>query len=217
VSRHEWDASQSEGRSAQAEDPHDACDWIMPKDLDGLAQQGFYTIGHSTRSIAEFISILQSVGVTLLVDVRTVPRSRANPQYNYDTLPQSLAPFHIGYEHLAALGGLRSKERNVPSSVNAFWQNESFHNYADYAMSDKFRAGLTQLHALGRDQRCAIMCAEALWWRCHRRIIADYLLVGGERVFHIIGAKNIEPAHMTDAARLDASGALTYPATLSKT
>jgi uncharacterized protein (DUF488 family) len=182
-----------------------------------LAQQGFYTIGHSTRSIAEFISLLQNVGVTLLVDVRTVPRSRANPQYNHDALPQSLAPFQIGYEHLATLGGLRSKDRNVPPSVNAFWHNESFHNYADYAMSDKFRAGLTRLRELGRDQRCAIMCAEALWWRCHRRIIADYLLAGGERVFHVIGPGNVEPAHMTDGAQLDASGALTYPATLPKT
>jgi uncharacterized protein (DUF488 family) len=182
-----------------------------------LAQQGFYTIGHSTRSIAEFISLLQNVGVTLLVDVRTVPRSRANPQYNHDALPQSLAPFQIGYEHLATLGGLRSKDRNVPPSVNAFWHNESFHNYADYAMSDKFRAGLTRLRELGRDQRCAIMCAEALWWRCHRRIIADYLLAGGERVFHVIGPGNVEPAHMTDVAQLDASGALTYPATLPKT
>jgi uncharacterized protein (DUF488 family) len=182
-----------------------------------LAQQGFYTIGHSTRSIAEFISLLQNVGVMLLVDVRTVPRSRVNPQYNHDALPQSLTPFQIGYEHLAALGGLRGKDRNVPPSVNAFWHNESFHNYADYAMSDKFRAGLAQLRELGRDQRCAVMCAEALWWRCHRRIIADYLLAGGERVFHIIGPGNVEPAHMTDVAQPDASGALTYPATLPKT
>ena len=182
-----------------------------------MTQQGFYTIGHSTRSIAEFVGILQSVKVTLLVDVRTVPHSRANPQYNHNALPQSLASFHLGYEHLPALGGLRSKDRNVPPSVNAFWHNESFHNYADYAMSDKFRAGLARLRELGRDQRCAIMCAEALWWRCHRRIIADYLLARGERVFHIIGPGNIEPARMTDAARLDASGALAYPATLPKT
>jgi uncharacterized protein (DUF488 family) len=189
----------------------------MPEDLDGLAQQGFYTIGHSTRSIADFICILQRVGVTLLVDVRTVPRSRTNPQYNQDALPESLASFHIGYEHLAALGGLRSKDRNVSPSVNAFWHNESFHNYADYAMRDKFRGGLARLRELGRDQRCAVMCAEALWWRCHRRIITDYLLANGERVFHIIGPGNIEPAHMTDVARLDASGALTYPATSPKT
>jgi uncharacterized protein (DUF488 family) len=185
----------------------------MAKDLDGLAQQGFYTVGHSTRSIAEFTSILKSVGVTLLVDVRTVPRSRTNPQYNQDVLPQSLAPFHIGYEHLAALGGLRSKDPNIPPSVNAFWHNQSFHNFADYAMSDRFRMGLDRLLELGRDERCAIMCAEALWWRCHRRIIADYLLARGARVFHIMGPGNIDPAHTTDAARVHYSGALTYPAT----
>jgi uncharacterized protein (DUF488 family) len=174
----------------------------------------FYTIGHSTRSIAEFISILQRVSVTCVVDVRTVPRSRANPQYNHDALPQSLASFEMRYEHLAALGGLRSKDRDVPPSVNAFWRNESFHNYADYAMSDKFRAGLARLSELGRKQRCVIMCAETLWWRCHRRIIADYLLAGGEQVFHIIDRGNIEPAHMTNVARLDTFGILTYPVTL---
>jgi uncharacterized protein (DUF488 family) len=188
----------------------------MPEDLDGLAQEGFYTIGHSTRSISEFINILQSLGITLLVDVRTVPRSRTNPQYNQDALPHSLAPFQIGYEHLAALGGLRGKDRHVPPSVNAFWHNDSFHNYADYAMSEKFRAGLTRLRELGREQRCAIMCAETLWWRCHRRIIADYLLAAGERVLHIMGPGTIEPAHITGVARLDASGALTYPATSPK-
>lgn len=189
----------------------------MPEDPDGLAQQDFYTIGHSTRPIAEFINILRNVEITLLVDVRTVPRSRANPQYNQDALPLSLAPFQIEYEHLAALGGLRGKDRHVPPSVNAFWHNDSFHNYADYAMSDKFRAGLTRLRELGRERRCAIMCAEALWWRCHRRIITDYLLAAGERVLHIMGPGTIEPAHITNGARLDASGALTYPATLPKT
>ncbi|MBO0861035.1 MAG: DUF488 domain-containing protein [Chloracidobacterium sp.] len=172
----------------------------------------FYTIGHSTRSIDDFVSMLKSVGVTLVVDVRTVPRSRTNPHYNKNALPQSLASFQIGYEHIAALGGLRSKDRDAPPSVNAFWQNESFHNYADYAMSNNFRAGLARLCELGRNQRCAIMCAEALWWRCHRRIITDYLLAAGEEVFHFIGPKKVEPARMTGAARLIASGALTYPA-----
>jgi uncharacterized protein (DUF488 family) len=172
----------------------------------------FYTIGHSTRSIDAFVSLLKSVGITFVVDVRTVPRSRTNPQYNHDTLPQSLAPFQMGYEHIAALGGLRSKNRNVPPSVNAYWHNASFHNYADYAMGDSFRAGLSRLCALGRNQPCAIMCAEALWWRCHRRIIADYLLAADERVFHLMGTRKVEPARMTGAARLTASGVLTYPA-----
>jgi uncharacterized protein (DUF488 family) len=172
----------------------------------------FYTIGHSTRSIDELVSMLNSAGVTFVVDVRTVPRSRTNPQYNNDVLPQLLASFQIGYEHIPALGGLRSKDRNLPARVNAFWQNQSFHNYADYAMGNDFRAGLARLSELGRKQRCAIMCAEAVWWRCHRRIIADYLLAYNEVVFHIMGPGNVKPARMTGAARLAASGALTYPA-----
>ena len=173
----------------------------------------FYTIGHSTRSIEEFVGMLQGAGVTMVVDVRTMPRSRTNPQYNKDTLPQSLAPFQIGYEHIAALGGLRRKDHNVLPDVNAYWQNASFHNYADYAMGDDFSAGFARLRELGRNRRCAIMCAETLWWRCHRRIITDYLLAAGEEVFHIIGPKNVELARMTGAARPIAAGVLTYPAT----
>ncbi len=172
----------------------------------------FYTIGHATRPIDQFIALLQGVEVTVVVDVRTMPRSRANPQYNQNALPRSLAAFHIGYEHVAALGGLRSRHRDVAPSINAFWQNESFHNYADYAMGDHFRSGLTRLRELGHEQCCAIMCAETLWWRCHRRIITDYLLAAGETVFHILGPGHIEPAHMNVAARPGLSGCLTYPA-----
>jgi uncharacterized protein (DUF488 family) len=171
----------------------------------------FYTIGHATRPIGEFIDLLQGVGITLLVDVRTVPRSRANPQYNQHALAQSLATFHIGYEHVASLGGLRSRNRDMPPDVNAFWRNESFHNYADYAMGDTFQAGLARLRELGGERCCAIMCAETLWWRCHRRIIADYLLAAGDPVFHILGPGHVEPARMSDAARPGPSGSLVYP------
>ena len=107
----------------------------------------FYTIGHSTRSIEEFVALLQECEVRLVVDVRTVPRSRTNPQYNRDALPDALAPFQIGYEHVAALGGLRGKKHDVAPAVNAFWQNASFHNYADYALSAGFHAGLAHLRA----------------------------------------------------------------------
>jgi len=100
----------------------------------------------------------------------------------------------------------------VAASVNAFWQNDSFHNYADYAMSEAFRDGLAQLRELGGRRRSAIMCAEAVWWRCHRRIIADYLLAGGDAVFHIMGPHHVEPARMTQAARREPDGRLTYPA-----
>jgi uncharacterized protein (DUF488 family) len=172
----------------------------------------FYTIGHGTRPLGEFIELLKSVAVTLVVDVRTVPRSRTNPQYNRDALPQSLEPFQIGYEHLASLGGLRSRARNVPTGLNGFWENDSFHNYADYALSDEFRDGLAHLRELGRARRCAVMCAETVWWRCHRRIITDYLLAAGESVFHILGPGHVEEAHMTAAAERQPGGRLIYTA-----
>ena len=172
----------------------------------------FHTIGHSTHPLDEFIAILRGAEIALVVDVRTVPRSRTNPQYNRETLPQALTEHGIGYEHMAALGGLRGRARDVAPNVNGFWENASFHNYADYAMGDDFHAGFARLRELGHAQRCAIMCAEAVWWRCHRRIIADYLLAAGETVLNIMGPGKIEPAHMTDAALSDGAGHLAYPA-----
>ena len=172
----------------------------------------FFTIGHSNRSVDEFVALLRAARVTLLVDVRTIPRSRSNPQFNFDVLPQALSAHGIAYQHIAELGGLRGRQRYAPSAANAFWQNKSFHNYADYAESEPFQRGLGRLRALARGRACAIMCAESVWWRCHRRIIADYLLAAGERVFHIMGLGRPQPAVMTDAARQDSRGILTYPA-----
>ncbi len=172
----------------------------------------FFTIGHSNRSQESFIGLLREADIRLLVDVRTVPRSRTNPQFNRDVLPAALAAHQIDYQYIAALGGLRSKQRDVPRSMNAFWRNESFHNYADYALSEDFRNAISELRALGHIHTCAIMCAEALWWRCHRRILADYLLAAGETVFHILGAGQITPGRMTPAARQHPPGTLTYPA-----
>ena len=171
----------------------------------------FHTIGHSTRAIAEFVALLRLGEVELVVDVRTVPRSRTNPQYNADVLPESLARFGIGYEHMAALGGLRPRAPSVPPETNAFWDNQSFHNYADYALSEPFHDGMARLRTLGHGRRATVMCAEAVWWRCHRRIIADYLLSHGETVFHLLGSDRIEPARMTEAARLRPNGTLVYP------
>ncbi len=171
----------------------------------------FYTIGHGTRPIGDFAELLRSAVISVVVDVRTVPRSRTNPQYNRDVLPQLLAPYQIAYEHVAALGGLRAKDRSVPFDVNAFWANESFHNYADYAMSETFRDGLRRLRGLGAERCCVVMCAETVWWRCHRRIIADYLLAAGDAVFHILGPRQVEPAHMSETARPGPAGILTYP------
>jgi uncharacterized protein (DUF488 family) len=180
--------------------------------LEGRMVNPFYTIGHGTRSLHDFVDLLRGVEVTLVVDVRTVPRSRTNPHYNRDALPQSLLPFGIDYEHIAALGGLRGRARDVSPALNAFWNNDSFHNYADYALSSAFRDALSDLRKLAHAQRCAVMCAETVWWRCHRRIITDYLLAAGERVFHILGPGHVEEAQMTAAARLQADGHLVYPA-----
>ena len=171
----------------------------------------FFTIGHSTRPIEAFVALLTAAEVRLVVDVRTVPRSRANPQFNRDALPASLVAHGIAYEHLGSLGGLRGTQRGVSPEVNAFWENASFHNYADYAMGEEFRSGLRTLRELGHGARSSVMCAESLWWRCHRRIIADYLIVSGEEVFHILGPGHIEPAHLTAAARLGPNEMLTYP------
>jgi uncharacterized protein (DUF488 family) len=171
-----------------------------------------FTIGHSTRPITEFLTLLQEVGVDLLVDVRSIPRSRTNPQFNADALPGALAEAGIAYRHLAALGGLRHRTKGVGSSPNTLWRVAAFRNYADYAATDAFRIGLNELRALARDYCCAIMCAEAVWWRCHRRIIADYLMVAGIPVSHIMGRHNIEPAKLTLGVQSLPGGALVYPA-----
>jgi len=172
----------------------------------------FHTIGHARHPIGEFVDLLRSAEIAIVVDVRTVPRSRANPQYSADVLPAALAEAQIAYEHMAALGGLRGRQRQVAPDVNGFWENDSFHNYADYAMSEAFREGLARLRAIGHARRCVIMCAETVWWRCHRRIIADYLLAAGETVLHILGPGNIVPAQLTVAARRGPSDVLIYPA-----
>ena len=150
--------------------------------------------------------------MTRIVDVRTVPRSRTNPQHNKDALPGALSEYAIAYEHVAALGGLRGHAAGVPPEANGFWENGSFHNYADYAMtSPQFRAGLEHLRELGAIERCAVMCAETVWWRCHRRIITDYLLAAGEEVFHIVSGDVPEPARVTPGAQPAPGGALCYP------
>ncbi len=176
----------------------------------------FYTIGHSTRPIGEFIDILTASEVGIVVDVRTIPRSRTNPQYNCELLPESLSGFQIAYAHVAELGGLRARAKDIGPDVNGFWQNQSFHNYADYAISNNFRSGLIRLRDLGRARCCAVMCAEALWWRCHRRIIADYLIVGGEQVLHILGPGKVAIASLTPGARPGPRDTVTYPPQLAE-
>ncbi len=161
--------------------------------------------------MAEFAALLQAVHVERLIDIRTVPRSRTNPQFNQDTLPASLATYHIAYEHLAALGGLRGRSKTTPQEINGFWENDSFHHYADYALTDAFRQGLDLLIQHAGMQRCAIMCSEAVWWRCHRRIVSDYLIAREVRVLHIMGAGRTTPASLTRGAVIQADGTVHYP------
>lgn len=181
----------------------------MPAREEG--EQPIHTIGHSTLTIDHFVDLLRVGQVDMVVDIRSVPRSRTNPQFNLDALPQALACRQIGHVYMAELGGLRGRSKTVPPDVNGFWINQSFHNYADYALSDAFRLGLERLRELSRLRRCAIMCSEAVWWRCHRRIVADYLLNAGASVFHLMAPGRAEPARLTEAAVADGD-ALIYPA-----
>ena len=171
----------------------------------------FFTIGHSTRSVAELANLLHHAGAGFVVDVRAFPRSRTNPQFNFDVLPESLAEWQIGYRHIQVLGGLRGHRRDQGPSPNGYWENLSFRNYADYTATAAFGAGLAELRDLGHIRNCAVMCAEAVWWRCHRRIIADYLLSDAEQVFHIMGAGKVEQAVLNQAAVRQQDGTLIYP------
>ncbi len=170
-----------------------------------------YTVGHSTRSIAGFVDLLRQGQVELVVDIRSTPRSRTNPQFNLDALRDALSAWQIGHTRIAELGGRRTKSKTIPPEVNGFWTNQSFHNYADYALSDEFRAGFSRLIELCSERRCAIMCSEAVWWRCHRRFVADYLLHAGWEVFHLMGDARVDVATMNPAARPDGAS-LMYPA-----
>lgn len=172
----------------------------------------FFTIGHSTRTIVEFVDLLRESGVNLVIDVRSMPRSRTNPQFNQQSLPEALAPWQIGYQHIAELGGLRGKSRDAEPSPNSYWRVRSFRNYADYALTAPFAIGLARLRERGGEQCCVTMCAEAVWWRCHRRIIADYLLAAGEQVKHILGKSHVDVASLTPGAVVRNDGTVVYPA-----
>lgn len=165
------------------------------------------TIGHSNRTLDAFVELLTTHGVTRLVDVRTVPRSRHNPQFNADALPDSLAFHSIAHTSMPELGGLRKPR---PDSPNRGWRNESFRGYADYMQTPAFVAALEALLALAARDRVAIMCAEALPWRCHRSLIADALLARGVTVAHIMSTAAPRPHVLTSFARIDGTR-VTYP------
>lgn len=170
------------------------------------------TIGHSNRSIDDFLAVLQDAAIERVVDVRTFPRSRTHPHFNIETLPVSLATVDASYDYLPDLGGRRRKSKDIDPAVNAFWRVSSFHNYADHAMSDTFQTSLRTLLALADERRTAMMCSEVLWWRCHRRIIADYAIAAGREVVHVFDVGHAEPARMTPAAVVRGDGLLAYPA-----
>ncbi|HEV3146861.1 MAG TPA: DUF488 domain-containing protein [Gemmataceae bacterium] len=165
-----------------------------------------WTIGHSTRSLNEFLELLQAFAIEAVADVRRFPMSRRYPHFNKDALAQALAGAGIEYAHFPELGGRR---RPNPDSPNTLWRNASFRAYADFTDTDEFRQGMERLLELARRKHTAIMCAEAVWWRCHRSLIADYLKAAGVRVCHILHGKKCEEHPYTSAARI-LDGKLSY-------
>lgn len=174
----------------------------------------FLTIGHSNRSLEEFLDLLTDSGAEVVIDVRKLPGSRANPQFNADVLAPALAGRGIELRRLEGLTGRRTVSRDVPFDVNAWWENRSFHNYADHALTEEFALDIDVLLTWGDAQRCAVMCSEAVWWRCHRRIIADYLLARDRPVRHVLGKGQTAEAVLSSGAVVDADAEpvrITYP------
>lgn len=167
-----------------------------------------HTIGHSTRPFDEFVAVLRAYDIEVVADVRTVPKSRRNPQFHIDSLSQALPAAGIDYVHLKALGGLRHTR---PDSPNGGWRNESFRGYADYLQTPEFAAGLDELLGLAEERRTVIMCAEAVPWRCHRSLIGDALLVRGHEVVDIYDERTAKPETLTSFAVVDGLR-ITYPA-----
>jgi uncharacterized protein (DUF488 family) len=172
-----------------------------------------FTIGHSTRSAEEFVALLREAGVDHVVDVRRFPFSRRYPHFNGEALAATLAAAGIGYRHEPALGGRRGRRRDGAPSPHTLWREQAFANYADYAETPEFRAALDAgVLRLARDHRPAVMCAEAVWWRCHRRIIADYVIAAGLPVEHILAPGKIEPARLTPDGAIRPDGSVLYRA-----
>jgi uncharacterized protein (DUF488 family) len=165
-----------------------------------------WTVGHSTRSIEDFIEALRSFEIKVLADVRSYPGSKRYPQFNKENLKASLTEAAIDYQHFAELGGRR---RASPDSLNMAWRNESFRGYADYMETEAFRDGIGRLLEVARERRTAVMCSEAVWWRCHRSLISDYLKAKGIEVNNIMRIGKSEPHPFTSAARI-VNGELSY-------
>jgi uncharacterized protein (DUF488 family) len=180
----------------------------MSSSVHSAASTTIWTIGHSTRPIEDFLSLLAGSLIEVIADVRSFPGSRKYPQYGKEALAATLGVHAIGYHWIPALGGRR---RVLPDSPNTAWRNASFRGYADYMSSEEFAKGLVQVLEVSSKARTAMMCSEAVWWRCHRSMIADALHVRGIEVVHILDAKHSVVHPMTSAARV-VGGALTYAA-----
>ena len=179
----------------------------MTQSKTGKSRKEIFTVGHSTRPVADFIALLDAHGVRLLVDVRTIPRSRHNPQFNQDALRESLRKAHIGYRHMKGLGGLRHARKD---SVNGAWRNASFRGYADYMQTEEFAENLERLEELAAERPAAVMCAEAVPWRCHRSLIADALLVRKWDVEELSSLTTTKAHTLTPWARVRGKH-ITYP------
>jgi uncharacterized protein (DUF488 family) len=166
-----------------------------------------FTVGHSTRSIEDFVALLKTHGVRRVLDIRTIPRSRHNPQFNREALAQSLRAAKIAYTHLKKLGGLRHAK---PDSKNLGWHNASFRGFADYMQTEQFQKGLERAMKLAESKPCALMCAEAVPWRCHRSLVADALFARHVPVYHIVSASAAQPHKLTPFARVRGKK-ITYP------
>ena len=184
---------------------HEGCILVMR-----IKSPPVYTIGHSTLKVDAFVELLKVGAVDTVVDIRKIRRSRNNPQFDAEDLAAALSSWQIGYYQIDELAGRRSKSSMVPPDMNGFWINQSFHNYADYALSDLFRTGLSKLREISSERRCALMCSEAVWWRCHRRLVADYLIREGRELYHLMQPGRADLAVMNPAAR-EFGASLVYP------
>jgi uncharacterized protein (DUF488 family) len=180
--------------------------------IEGVPHR-LWTVGHSTHTLEEFVALLSAQEITLLCDVRTVPRSKRHPHVSTEALARSLPERGIEYRHLPGLGGWRHAR---PDSPNTAWRNAAFRGYADYALSAQFADALGELCDLAVSRRTAIMCAEALWWRCHRRLIADRLLAAGWEVCHIGSDGHPSPHRLTEFAEVQPDGSVVYPQAVSQ-
>jgi uncharacterized protein (DUF488 family) len=180
--------------------------------MDAMPDQlQIFTIGHSSHPLDDFLALLQQHGIQSLVDIRSFPGSRKHPQFSRDALAASLPGHGIQYHWLETLGGRRHRKKTDPPSPNAGLRDQSFRNYADYMLTDEFRQGVATLLAIAGNRRTAIMCAEGLYWQCHRRLVSDYLLANGVSVQHIFPNGELKPHTLTPGATVE-SGRVTYPA-----